>query len=212
MTATLLQGWWYALCQLSCQLGMTLIFHYRVWGREHVPRRGGALLVSNHQSFFDPVLVAVGLPRQVHYMARESLFHQRAFAWLIRSLNAFPLRREGVDVGAMREAVSRLRRGELVLVFPEGTRTVDGDIQPLRRGVELLARQGRAPIIPLVIDGAYEAWPRHRRLPHPGRIHVLFGAAFGLEEREVTGSLAERLRCLQKQLRQRLGGPGGGRL
>jgi len=212
----LLQRWWYAFCQLGCQLGLVLGFHYRVWGREHVPPRGGVLLVSNHQSFLDPVLVAVGLPRQVHYMARHSLFRKPAFAWLIRSLNAFPLRRGGVDVGAVRETVARLRRGEVVLVFPEGTRTRDGHIRRLQRGVELLARRGRAPIVPVVIDGAFEAWPRHRRWPGLGTVRVLFGPALRPQELAegdrggVAEILGTRLRSLQSELHQRIGGPGVG--
>ena len=213
----LLQAWWYAFCQLWCQLAMVIGFRYRVWGPHHVPRHGGALLVSNHQSFFDPVLVAVGLPRQVHYMARDTLFRNPLFARLIRSLNAFPLRREGVDVGALRETVARLRRGELVLVFPEGTRTQDGSIQPLRRGVELLARQGEVPIIPVVIDGAHETWPRHQLLPRPGRIRVLFGRPLSLKDlagtsgHAVAERLGERLGELQRELRRRPGGGGGER-
>jgi len=212
VSRSLLQRWWYRFCQFWCQLGLVMGFRYRVWGREHVPRRGGALLVSNHQSFLDPVLVAVGLPRQVHYMARRSLFRVPGFRGLIRSLNAFPVRRGGVDVSAVREAVSRLEAGELVLVFPEGTRTPDGRIQPLRRGVELLARRARVPIVPVVIDGAYEVWPRHRRWPRPGTIRVEFGPPLhwgGLEGPSLRGRAAERLgevlRSLQAGLRRRCG-------
>jgi len=204
-----LQRWWYAACQFLCELGVLLLFRYRVWGRGKVPGRGGALLVSNHQSFFDPVLVAVGLPRQVHYLARESLFRYAPFRWLIRSLNAFPVRREGVDLGALRKAVAWLERGELVLVFPEGTRTADGGIRPLRRGVGLLARQAEVPVVPVVIDGAFEAWPRHRLWPRPGRVGVIFGEPVGWEAfsgvggRAATERLLERLRALQVELRER---------
>jgi 1-acyl-sn-glycerol-3-phosphate acyltransferase len=190
-------------------LGVLLLFGYRVWGRGKVPGQGGALLVSNHQSFFDPVLVAVGLPRQVHYMARESLFRYSFFRWLIQSLNAFPLQREGVDLHALRETVHRLRQGELVLVFPEGTRTPDGDIWPLRRGVGLLARQAEVPVVPVVIDGAFEAWPRHRLWPRPGKIGVIFGRPVSWEEfngaggRAATERLQMQLQALQAELRER---------
>jgi len=210
----LAQRWWYLFCQFWCQLGLVLAFRYRVWGREHVPRTGGALLVSNHQSFFDPVLVAVGLPRQVHYMARQSLFQNRVFRWLILSLNAMPLRRGTVDLGALRETVARLKRGELVLVFPEGTRTPDGRIQPLRRGVELLARNSGVPIVPVVIDGAYECWPKHRSLPRRGPVRVIFGPPVAIEELETRGQAARVLRSalegLLEDVRRRPGGPGGG--
>lgn len=211
MSRGILQRWWYGFCQLWCQWGLVLGYRYRVWGREHVPRRGGVLLVSNHQSFLDPVLVAAGLPRQVHYMARRSLFRVPGFRGLIRSLNAFPVRRGGVDLSAVRETVARLGAGELVLVFPEGTRTDDGRIQPLRRGVELLARRARVPIVPVVIDGAYEAWPRSRRWPRLGTIRVEFGRPIRWQEPgRSTERVGERLRSLQAGLRRRCGlGPGG---
>jgi 1-acyl-sn-glycerol-3-phosphate acyltransferase len=204
-----LQRWWYSVCRCVCRLGVLLLFRYRVWGREKVPGRGGALLVSNHQSFFDPVLVAAGLPRQVHYMARESLFRIPLFGWLIRSLNAFPLRLGGGDVRALREAVARLRRGELVLVFPEGTRTPDGRIWPLRRGVGLVARQAQVPVVPVVIEGAFEVWPRQRLCPRPGRIGVIFGEPVNWEEfgrasgQGAPERLREQLQALQVELRTR---------
>jgi 1-acyl-sn-glycerol-3-phosphate acyltransferase len=142
-------------------------------------------------------------------MARESLFRYALFRWLIQSLNAFPLRREGVDLHALREALSRLERGELMLVFPEGTRTPDGHIRPLRRGVGLLARQAKVPVVPVVIDGAFEAWPRHRLWPRPGKIGVIFGEPLHGEEfsgaggRAATERLLEHLRALQVELRER---------
>ena len=116
----------------------------------------------------------------------------------------------------MRETVARLQRGEVVLVFPEGTRTKDGRIRRLQRGVELLARRGRAPIVPVVIDGAFEAWPRHRRWPGLGTIRVLFGPALrpeelaGSERGGVAEILGARLRTLQSELHERIGGSGGG--
>ncbi len=198
--------WWYAFCQLLCRVLFIPIFRIRVRGRRNVPETGGALIVSNHQSFFDPVLIGVGLRREVHYMARDSLFRRRIFGRLIESLNAFPIKREGVDVAAMREAISRIRQGRLVLVFPEGTRTRDGSFGTIRRGLSLISERARATVVPAVIQGAYEAWPRGAPMVRPHRIAVAFGEPITVEEQsrmtseELSAVVAERWNSLRSSL------------
>ena len=137
-----------------------LAFRVRVFGQLNVPRRGGVLIVSNHQSYLDPVLLSLGFERSVSFMARRTLFRNRAFGRLIAALNAFPVTRGGLDIAAMREAVRRLQNGECLVVFPEGTRTSDGKIAPLRPGILAIAERADVPIVPAVIEGAFEAWPR----------------------------------------------------
>lgn len=166
---------WYRFCRLLCQAAMTLPLRLRVLHVRRVPRAGGALLVSNHQSFFDPVLVAVALPREVSFMARDSLFNLGWLSHLFVSLNAFPVRRGAADVGAIKESLKRLRQGAVLTVFPEGTRTRDGSIGPMHAGVVLLARRSAVPMVPTLILGAYECWPRTRRFPLPGPILVAYG-------------------------------------
>ena len=115
---------WYAFLQFWARILFWVFFRMRVFGRENVPADGGVIFASNHQSFLDPPLVGVGLNRQVHYMARKSLFgHSRLFKWLIESLNAFPVARDRGDVTAVRETLRRLKHGAGILVFPEATRT-----------------------------------------------------------------------------------------
>jgi len=173
---------WYAVLQQVARVLFVTAFGIRVFGRRHLPRRGGVLVVSNHQSYLDPVLAAVGMPRPYHPMARASLFRFGPFAWLIRSLHAFPVKRGSADMGAIREALRRLKGGAVVLMFPEGTRTRDGSIRRLQAGPVLLARRAGVPILPMVIDGAFEAWPRSRVLPRPHTIRVACGRALTPEE------------------------------
>ena len=134
-------------------------FSLRVFGQNNVPARGGVLLVSNHQSYLDPILVGLGLDRSVAYMARKTLFRNRWFGQLIWWLNAFPVDRDGRDVSAVREAVDRLRDGWCLVVFPEGTRSRDGEIAPFRHGALAVADRVNAAIVPAVVEGAFEAWP-----------------------------------------------------
>jgi 1-acyl-sn-glycerol-3-phosphate acyltransferase len=157
------------------------VFSGRVFGQRYEPRSGGALLVSNHQSFFDPVLVGLPLRRETAFMARDSLFKGR-FGRLIRYLNAFPVRRSSADIGAIKDSLRRLKSGEMVVVFPEGTRTIDGGVAPMQPGISLLARRARVPIVPTLILGAYEAWPRHRKFPLPHPITVAYAEPLTAEQ------------------------------
>jgi len=209
-----LQRAWYAVLQQVARVLFVVVFGIRVFGRRHLPRHGGVLVVSNHQSYLDPVLAAVGMPRPYHPMARESLFGFGPFAWLIRSLYAFPVRRSSADMRAIREALRRLRKGAVVLVFPEGTRTRDGSIGPLQAGPAVLAARAGVPILPMVIDGAFEAWPRTSPLPRPHRIWVACGRPISADEvargdpEAVMAAVRDEMVRLQARLRG-LGGPGG---
>lgn len=197
----------YRFLQCLCQLGCAAMFGLRVRHRERVPQDGPVLIASNHQSFLDPVLVAVHLWRECSYMARDSLFHGQ-FARLIRYLNAFPVRRGTADMAAIKEALRRLKRGECLVAFPEGTRTRDGRLQPLIGGVVLIARKARAPIVPTIVLGAFEAWPREAKRPRAQRILVSYGEPITVEQMgrlgdaEIVAELERRLHTLFAEARQ----------
>jgi 1-acyl-sn-glycerol-3-phosphate acyltransferase len=166
----------YAIPRLLLQIIFLGLFRGRVFGQRHVPRSGGVLLVSNHQSFLDPMLGAFALPRECSFMARDTLFRRPLAARIISYLNAFPVKRDTADLGAIKEALRRLKGGQVVLAFPEGTRSPDGRIGALRGGVVLLARKARVPIVPTLILGAFESWPRTAKLPRPRPILVAYDA------------------------------------
>ena len=197
---------WYLVCQTMLQVVFILVFRLRVYGRANVPRSGGFVIASNHQSFFDPVLLGVGLPRSLNYMSRDSLFRFAPFGWLIRSLNAFPVKREGIDTTTIRESILRVSEGGGVVIFPEGTRTRDGRISKIKKGTGLISRRAKAPIVPAVIDGAFEAWPRHRVVCRPGPIKVAFGPPIShaeqasMSEVEVAQTISDRMAALQRFL------------
>ena len=151
-------------------------FRLRVRGQHNIPPAGGALLITNHQSFMDPWLIGVPLQRQIHYMARETLFKGGFGQTILELTNAFPVRRGKADLNAVRTAIDRLNRGFLVNLFPEATRSNDGTIGPIAAGLSIVLHRAKKPVIPVVIDGAYEAWPREARLPRPAPIRILYGA------------------------------------
>ncbi len=164
----------YRVSHWACCAWFLLLHRIRVIGATNVPRTGGVLLLANHQSFFDPILVGLPLPRECHYMARDTLFANPAFARFIRTYNAYPIRRGRSDVAGIKETLRRLRGGGAVVTFPEGTRTCDGTIGPMQPGAVVVARRARVPVVPVLILGAFEVWPRHRRLPRPGPILVAY--------------------------------------
>jgi 1-acyl-sn-glycerol-3-phosphate acyltransferase len=199
---------WYGFLHLVCRLLATLFFQIRVSGREHVPREGGVMVLSNHQSHFDPVLIGLACDRRLNYLARETLFGFAPFRWLIESLDAIPIDREGLGLAGLKETLRRLRRGELVLIFPEGTRTPDGQVRRLKPGFSSLAKRAGVPLLPVAIEGAYQAWPRRHLLPGLGTIHIHFGRPLPPEEivdcdeRELVAEVERRIRQCHEQARQ----------
>ena len=196
---------WYDFLWSSFRLLAVAIFRIRVRGRERLPAEGGALILSNHQSNMDPVLVALACDRRLNFLARKSLFRFALFRWLIESLDAIPIDREGVGLGGLKETLKRLRRGELVLIFPEGTRTVDGAVAPLKPGFCALARRADVPLVPVAIAGAFAALPRWRSIPRPTSIHVEFGAPLtpaeieNLDDAGLVAELEARIRACHRR-------------
>jgi 1-acyl-sn-glycerol-3-phosphate acyltransferase len=197
--------WWWHLAKFLTRIGAAPTWQLRPVGAENVPMTGGVLLAANHQSFLDPLLVASCLDREIHFMARRSLFEIPGFGRLIIACNTFPIERDQGDVKGVKTAIERLKAGNALLVFPEGTRTRDGRIAPMKSGVRLLAERAAVPVVPVLIDGAHKVWPRSRALPGlRGRIDIVFGRPF---ESSRSDDLARRIRSEVLSLRQKLGRP-----
>jgi 1-acyl-sn-glycerol-3-phosphate acyltransferase len=195
--------------QVVARISTSLLFDLRVYGIENVPKTGGALLVANHQSYLDPVVVAVRLRRPVSYLARSELFVNPYLGWLIRSLHAFPVRQgyggQG-DVGAVRETIRRLEEGHILNIYPEGTRTEDGEIAPLQKGIALILRKVSVPVIPVAIDGSFQCWPYNRKMFRSGHIRVMYGKAVdfsGMKSGEILVGLHQTLKSLLGELRSK---------
>lgn len=145
-------------------LTLTFLYSVRVLGRRNMPAKGPLLIVSNHQSMLDPLVLGMAARRYLRYLARDSLFKNRIFAMLIRSVGAVPIDRDFGKAG-LQKTLALLDAGWAVLVFPEGERTHDGEIEPFKAGISLLIKRVKAPILPMAIAGAFDAWPRGRALP-----------------------------------------------
>jgi 1-acyl-sn-glycerol-3-phosphate acyltransferase len=200
--------------QSVLRVGTTLMFDLKVYGKENVPATGGALLAANHESYLDPVLVGVRLRRPVSFMAKSELFEHRAFGWLIGNLHAFPVRQGKGDRGAINETIERLKEGHILNLFPEGTRSEDGELAPIQSGVALVVRRAGVPIVPVAIAGSFDAWPRTRKLPRPRPIHVMYGKPLevsGLKGDAITKLIDRTLRGMIAELRARRAREAGDR-
>ena len=201
---------WYKFMRMIVQNIALVAFRIRYSGQHNIPSEGGALVVCNHQSHLDPPLVGMGSWRHMNYLARDTLFRFAPFGWLIKSVNAFPIDREGIGLAGIKESLRRLKRGELVLIFPEGTRTPDGQIKPLRPGFTSLAVRSGAAILPVAVEGAYQCWPKNQTFPHPGKIHVRYGRPIlpqeykGMDERELVALVEKRVRQCHAELLEQL--------
>jgi 1-acyl-sn-glycerol-3-phosphate acyltransferase len=191
--------------------GVTL-FQVRCSGHQHVPATGGVLVCSNHQSYLDPILLGLGFQRHCNYLARETLFRFGPFARMIAFVDAIPLDREGGGLRGLKETLKRLKRGEMVLIFPEGTRCHDGNISPLKPGFLVLARRSGAALLPMALDGAFHAWPRRAWLPRPGIVRVCIGEPITAEtaktfnDEQLLAEVESRIRaCHAEARRRRLG-------
>src|SRR5471030_534693 len=150
-------------------------FRWRVFGAENVPLSGGVILASNHASFLDPPLVGSGLHRDINYLARESLFRFPGIGALLRNWNSVPVDRDGGGARGLKAILDRLLAGGGIILFPEGTRTRDGRLQPARSGIGLTVIKSVAPVVPVRVFGTYEAYGPHMRYPHPRKVAVKYG-------------------------------------
>jgi 1-acyl-sn-glycerol-3-phosphate acyltransferase len=158
-----------------------IYFRWRVYNPERVPLRGPVILAANHESFIDPPLVGAGLTRDINYLARESLFRFPGIGALLRSWNSVPVDRDGGGAAGLRKILDRLLAGGAIILFPEGTRSRDGKLQPARSGIGLTVIRSSAAVIPVRVFGTYQAYGRHSRLPRPGRVAVKYGEPMRFE-------------------------------
>jgi 1-acyl-sn-glycerol-3-phosphate acyltransferase len=164
-------GWlsslWYEYCYWGTMGCSLLGFSLRFEGSRHIPQQGPVLLIGNHQSYFDPVVIGLAAQRRhLHYLARKTLFRNPAMNWLLSSLNAVPVDQHGVAKEGLKVILNLLQEGKAVLIFPEGERSRTGQLQALKPGVLLLIHRTGAPIVPVGIAGAYNLFPRHQKLPY----------------------------------------------
>ena len=189
---------WYHFVRYLCAIFALVLLRFRASGQRNVPLSGGALLVSNHVSYFDVFFLGIPINRPLNYVARSTLFVPGVGAF-IRSVGGFPIQRDGIGASGMKETLRRLRAGGIVTLFPEGTRSRDGKLGALKPGIAVLVERVGVPVIPTGLAGMFEVWPRWRLLPrlHPVRIHYgrpIYPAELaGLDTQAITALIRDRM-------------------
>jgi 1-acyl-sn-glycerol-3-phosphate acyltransferase len=177
-------------------------FRWRVFNAERVPLTGPVILASNHASYLDPPLVGAGVRRQISYLARDNIFHVPILAAILRSWEVVPVDRDGGTGRGLKQILSRLEEGGAIILFPEGTRSRHGELNPARSGIGLTVIKSRAPVVPARVFGTHEAFGPHKRLPRPHRLTVKYGQPmmFGEQRAEAAVCSKQRVKEIYQQV------------
>lgn len=195
---------WYHIALNLARVGFWFIGGVRGVDEKNVPRSGPLIVAPLHVSHLDPPAVACGTNRHLRFMAKEELFHSRLFGGLIRSLGAFPVKRGENDTEAIRLAIQLIEKGEAVLIFPEGTRGDGKHIQPINRGVAMLAKRTGAKVVPVGIVGTHVAWPKGQKKIRRAKIRIVYGEPFTYEEIAKGASEKENRELFAHELQARI--------
>ncbi len=170
-------------------------FGLRLWCRlnarevENVPATGGCIIASNHVSYLDPPAIGcTTMHRFINFMARDSLFRFRLSNWYFTGMGCIPVDRDKGDAGVLRKCLHLLKQGRVIVIFPEGTRSHDGQIQPVKGGIGFLAAKAGVPVVPVYIDGTFKALPRRKFFIRPATITVYYGKPIQVNELSAQGN------------------------
>lgn len=166
---------WYRFFKSITWMLMHMVARIRVEGRENVPRSGPFILIFNHQSILDPLLAQSHCRPTVYSMTKSTQFAHPVFRWLLPRAGGFPVRRYRIDPQAVRTTLRYLSEGKVVGVYPEGERSWDGELQPLRRGTVRLLLKAGVPVVPCGIQGSFDVWPRWSSRPRRREVVIRFG-------------------------------------
>ncbi len=156
-------------------------FRFEHSGVENVPSESdarGVILAPNHESYLDPPLLGISLGRRVTYLAKEYLFRAFFVGWFLRTIGALPIKSETDDFRSIRQLVRSLKERNCVVIFPEGTRTEDGNLKPAESGIGFIALKSRSAVVPVYIDGTFEAFPKDAKFFRPKKVRVFYGKPF----------------------------------
>jgi 1-acyl-sn-glycerol-3-phosphate acyltransferase len=177
-------------------------FRWKVYHAERVPLHGPVILAANHASYLDPPLVGSGLHRAINYLARDNLFKYPGLGWLLRSWNAVPVDRDGGGGAGLKAILDRLLAGGGIILFPEGTRSPDGQLRPGRSGIGLTVIKSNALVVPVRVFGTFKAWGRQSSLPRPRHVEVKYGQPmdFAVLRQEAKTCTKQRLKEIYQEI------------
>ena len=175
--------WYHITCKFF-GMCLTVVNRYKIYGLNNIPETGGVIIASNHASYIDPPVVGASSrkTRMTHFMARDTLFKKGFMNWFLHKVGVIPLDREKGDIKAMKTSIALLKAGAAVALFPEGTRSEDGTLQPPKPGIGFLVAKGEVPVVPVYVHGSYEAWSKHSGGLKRKPVAVIYGKMITREE------------------------------
>ena len=185
-------------CLLSRGIAKT-VFSYRAYGQENIIEEGPAIMAANHQSYLDPPLVGITCRNELYYLARKTLFEKKLIGLLISHVNALPVDLSRGDLTAVRSIINLLKAGHRTVIFPEGTRSRDGKIQPARPGIGMIIAKTLVPVVPMRIFGSFEAWPKGGKL-RPHQLTVVVGKPIRFAKEDLTGNNRETYQRISERV------------
>ena len=185
----------YTLSGVIARIG----FQYRAYGQENIIEEGPAIMAANHQSYLDPPLVGITCRNELYYLARKTLFEKKLLGPIISRVNALPVDLSRGDLVAFRTIMNLLKQGHRTVIFPEGTRSLTGQIQRARPGIGMIIARTLAPVVPMRIFGSFEAWPKGGKIrPHP--ITVVVGKPMRFKKEDFPANNREVYQKVSEQV------------
>lgn len=172
----------YLLAKVIAFFVFHLFFLIEIKGKENMPKKGGFIIASNHLSYLDPPLIGFACPRKLYYFAKISLFKIKVFSNLIKILGAIPIEREGSPL-SLRKGLDILKNGEGIVIFPEGTRSKNGQIKEAKHGIGFLVAKSKVPIIPVKLIGSDKALPPNKKFIRLKKIKIIIGKPLYIENK-----------------------------
>ena len=192
-------SWLYRVILFLAWSFFKIFYRHRVHGQENL-YTDAAIIAGNHSSYYDPPILAISWPEEVHFLAREGLFKNPLFGGLIRKLNAHPISGDASDIGVFKLVCKLLAEGKKIILFPEGKRGDTEDLDALKPGIALLVSRSKSAVIPAYIHGTFKIWPHFRKAPKFwGHTACVFGSPIlwsefaHLDKREAQKALTEKL-------------------
>lgn len=179
-------------------------FDYKVINREKIPNDGPLLLAMNHQSFLDPPLAGIVCEREIFYLARKSLMDVPVLGQILPKLNVIPYDQEGNDMSAIKAVIRVLKAGEATVIFPEGTRSPDGQLQPAQSGLGMIVAKTRAPVLPMRIFGAHEAFPKGSSRVRLQPLTLVVGDVLRFSDADFAGDSRSAYRRISQTVMERI--------
>ena len=189
----------YWFCYTLSGLAAKTVFSYRAFGQENIIEEGPAIMAANHQSYLDPPLVGITCRNELYFLARKTLFEKKLLGSLISRVNALPVDLSRGDLTAVRTIINLLKEGHRTVIFPEGTRSLDGNIQQARPGIGMIIAKTLVPVVPMRIFGSFEAWPKGGKI-RPHRITVVVGKPIRFVKEDFGGNNRESYQKISEQV------------